>query len=342
MLDSRIEHINATLTELTELMQLVSKSYPEVPAILCKISLEKGEQLCEELRLLNTVKESVPSMEPVVDGEVSPSFSEECTTENFSCSASFAERKEDTEVSHLTAPENESEDNQTCDEPVTSDEDTTSETKQEEAGAEESVSEKSTAANESSEVIFAWDTTEEEFCLFDRIPETKTTEEELPLQAAPEDDAIIPESEKESSCEEEQEQPAPVDETQNDENMEVEPSDVSTEEASGDSVAEESLLENVESPQKPEAQDNAPARVEEVHHSAYRELQKMMSINDRFLFRRELFDNDGELMSQTIDALNDTTSYEESLAYLHSHFMWDFESETFELLRSLLQQRFEA
>ena len=56
MLDSRIEHINATLAELTELMQLVAKSYPDVPAILCKISLEKGEQLCEELRTLNTVK----------------------------------------------------------------------------------------------------------------------------------------------------------------------------------------------------------------------------------------------------------------------------------------------
>ena len=40
MLDSRIEHINATLAELTELMQLVSESYPEVPAILCKFSLE--------------------------------------------------------------------------------------------------------------------------------------------------------------------------------------------------------------------------------------------------------------------------------------------------------------
>ena len=53
MLDSRIEHINATLAELTELMQLVSESYPEVPAILCKISLEKGESLCEELRALH-------------------------------------------------------------------------------------------------------------------------------------------------------------------------------------------------------------------------------------------------------------------------------------------------
>ena len=63
MLDSRIEHINATLAELTELMQLVSESYPEVPAILCKISLEKGESLCEELRALNTVKETIPMVE---------------------------------------------------------------------------------------------------------------------------------------------------------------------------------------------------------------------------------------------------------------------------------------
>ena len=73
----------------------------------------------------------------------------------------------------------------------------------------------------------------------------------------------------------------------------------------------------------------------------YRELQKMMSINDRFLFRRELFDNDGDLMAQTIEELNHITSYEESLTYLQNRFAWDFESEAFELLRSLLQQRFE-
>ena len=67
MLDSRIEHINATLAELTELMQLVSESYPEVPAILCKISLEKGESLCEELRALNTVKETIPMVEQTAE-----------------------------------------------------------------------------------------------------------------------------------------------------------------------------------------------------------------------------------------------------------------------------------
>ena len=53
--------------------------------------------------------------------------------------------------------------------------------------------------------------------------------------------------------------------------------------------------------EKPES-DVPEEGMETIVHSEeskadYRELQKMMSINDRFLFRRELFDNDGDLMA---------------------------------------------
>ena len=68
--------------------------------------------------------------------------------------------------------------------------------------------------------------------------------------------------------------------------------------------------------EKPES-DVPEEGMETIVHSEeskadYRELQKMMSINDRFLFRRELFDNDGDLMAQTIEELNHIASYEES------------------------------
>lgn len=127
---------------------------------------------------------------------------------------------------------------------------------------------------------------------------------------------------------------------------------VSPEEKEGDSLSEyhsEKMItvsgEENSLEEKPES-DVPEEGMETIVHSEeskadYRELQKMMSINDRFLFRRELFDNDGDLMAQTIEELNHITSYEESLTYLQNRFAWDFESEAFELLRSLLQQRFE-
>lgn len=144
MLDSRIEHINATLAELTELMQLVSESYPEVPAILCKISLEKGESLCEELRALNTVKETIPMVEQT------------------------AEKVESGEASLLVCENAERNDIPMCD--------TVSKENKEYGESFSHSEEKDIPDVETSSLVFSWDATDEEFCLFDRIPEMQDSE----------------------------------------------------------------------------------------------------------------------------------------------------------------------
>ena len=315
MLDSRIEHINATLAELTELMQLVSESYPEVPAILCKISLEKGECLCEELRALNTVKETVPmvvqTVEKVESDEVSSLVSEGAERNDIPMCDTVSEENKECEESFSLSEEKDIPDTRVCASP------------------------------------FSWDATDEEFCLFDRIPEMQTSER---------NGDILPRSSWETSRES-------SDSRENRVEKEIPSLDkivdgnqeeaVSLDENIGDSLQEYCSVEEMttvsgeENPLEEKQESDVPEEgVAMILHSEegqpdYRELQKMMSINDRFLFRRELFDNDGDLMAKTIEKLNHITSYEESLTYLQNHFVWDFESETFELLRSLLQQRFE-
>lgn len=325
MSDSRVEHINATLSELVDLMQLITKSYPEVPAILYKISLEKGESLCEELRALNTVKETVPQL-----------HAETVSAESGEASLHMVETVVNESLAETTVSDDGS-----------SEGNTSVATPETEKVADKKVS-----------MPFSWDTTEEEFCLFDRIPEMKTTVDEAPAVSEA-GTATDNESGREEKAPAESVAEAPVTESEREEdvplcesNPEVENSDaepLSQEPAAEASIEERQEQEEAEMPHEavPSVvaaeviESEEPVAPAEKKMPLYRELQKMMSINDRFLFRRELFDNDGELMGKTIDELNEITSYEESLAYLHNHFNWDFESETVDLLRSLLQHRFE-
>ena len=55
------------------------------------------------------------------------------------------------------------------------------------------------------------------------------------------------------------------------------------------------------------------------------DLKKVMTLNDRFLFCRELFANNENLMNRTIADLNKEVSFETSMAYLQNHFDWNFE-----------------
>ena len=261
MSDVCIERIKTTLSELQELVDLITKNSTETPEILYKITLEKGEALCEQMRAFITDKKAVAA------AAVMP---EKAIETNIPVSASAV----------------------------------ANDTSNDENGKEETLKpeEKKDLAQETSS--FSWDTSEDEFCLFDGIIPTKKTFD------------------------------APAAENKKDEESVVSSSSEAEIPTAEDSVPEES------SDGVPDKEDETSIS-EKVQPVRGKELQTMMSINDRFLFRRELFDGDGELMASVIDALNHITSYEESLTYLHTRFAWDFESETVGLLCMLIQQRFE-
>ncbi len=312
MSDSCIGNINTTLTELQELMILVEKSYPEVPSILCKISLEKGEKLCEQLRNLSfsetEVSEKIEEVcVPISDviGFVDDS-SEEVSAED-DATIIPVDLCQETEPMIVEPEETASVSSEIVDiEPI--------------LGVEPERDE--TLEVESSFTI-SWDTAEEDFCLFDCVKDingSSNIEEEDQCDDISVDDAT--------------------------EELPVLSDDVNVvaieDHGSEDTVAEVLPEEPVEvSDGENFSEDDESDKEREIKTFSGKELQKIMSINDRFLFRRELFDGDDDEMNATFEDLNHISSYEESLTYLHTRFDWDFESEAVELLCMLLKQRFE-
>lgn len=71
------------------------------------------------------------------------------------------------------------------------------------------------------------------------------------------------------------------------------------------------------------------------------DLKHAISLGDRFLFQRELFAQNGELMQKTIEALNKQNSFDAAAAYLDKHFAdWDKDSSAYTLFINALHRRF--
>lgn len=70
------------------------------------------------------------------------------------------------------------------------------------------------------------------------------------------------------------------------------------------------------------------------------DLQRSMSLNDRFRYQRELFEGDNALMNEVLAALADMPSYDEALAMLRVDFAWDEEQPAVTDFYAMLQQYF--
>ncbi len=74
--------------------------------------------------------------------------------------------------------------------------------------------------------------------------------------------------------------------------------------------------------------------------SAVEDIRQAISLGDRFLFQRELFAGNGELMQKTLDELNGLGSLNEALEYVAENFEWDKESTAVQLFENILKRRF--
>ncbi len=104
-------------------------------------------------------------------------------------------------------------------------------------------------------------------------------------------------------------------------------------------VEEESVAEEI-----PAEEPIAAVEVEKTATTAtllppIEDIRKAISLGDRFLFQRELFAGNGELMNKTIDKLNALSSLEEAQKYISKHFSWDTESQAYELFTNILKRR---
>ena len=71
------------------------------------------------------------------------------------------------------------------------------------------------------------------------------------------------------------------------------------------------------------------------------DLKQAISLGDRFLFQRELFNQSGELMQKTLEELNKQVDFAAAIAYIERKFAaWDKESPTYDLFINILHRRF--
>lgn len=70
------------------------------------------------------------------------------------------------------------------------------------------------------------------------------------------------------------------------------------------------------------------------------DLRKSFSVNDRFLFKKELFKGDEGVMHRVVDSLNQESSLEGAMRYLRNEMDWDFNSSTAAAFISHLEKRF--
>jgi hypothetical protein len=94
-------------------------------------------------------------------------------------------------------------------------------------------------------------------------------------------------------------------------------------------IAEPELL--LEEPVSPKAA---------VYGKSVDDIRQAISLGDRFLFQRELFGQNAELMQRTLNELNALGSFDEAQAYLNKRFQWDTESSTYQQFLITLHRRF--
>lgn len=70
------------------------------------------------------------------------------------------------------------------------------------------------------------------------------------------------------------------------------------------------------------------------------DIRQAISLGDRFLFQRELFGGNGELMQRTLDDINALGTLSEAMEYINDNFEWDKESTAVQLFENVLKRRF--
>ena len=110
-------------------------------------------------------------------------------------------------------------------------------------------------------------------------------------------------------------------------------------------VKEEPAVEEpvVEAEPEPEVKEEPAEQASPkaaVYGKSVDDIRLAISLGDRFLYQRELFDQNAELMQRTLTDINELGSYEEAIMYIGKHFQWDTESKTYQQFLVTLHRRF--
>lgn len=77
-----------------------------------------------------------------------------------------------------------------------------------------------------------------------------------------------------------------------------------------------------------------------VSSAAKSDLRSLLTLNDRFLFQRELFRGDIGMLNFTLDKLNTIATMEEAVAFLQQEYHWDEEAAGVKEFMELLERHY--
>ena len=104
-------------------------------------------------------------------------------------------------------------------------------------------------------------------------------------------------------------------------------------------------VKDIESIQEPKVEIQVEKEEEvapkaSIYGKAVTDIRQAISIGDRFLYQRELFAQNAELMQRTLNELDQLHSFAEAMDYLNMRFQWDQESNTYQQFIVTLHRRF--
>lgn len=118
--------------------------------------------------------------------------------------------------------------------------------------------------------------------------------------------------------------------------------EVKVEEPAPQPKAEEVKVEElkVEEPRAEEPRVEEVTSKASIYGKAVADIRQAISIGDRFLYQRELFEQNAELMQRTLNELDQLHSFAEAMDYINEQFHWDQESNTYQQFIVTLHRRF--
>ena len=105
-------------------------------------------------------------------------------------------------------------------------------------------------------------------------------------------------------------------------------------------IVEEPIVEEPIVEEEKVAAEESVAPKANLYGKPVDDIKQAIALGDRFLFQRELFRQNVELMQRTFADINALHSFNEAIAYLDRHFDWDKESNTYALFLTALHRRF--
>ena len=121
---------------------------------------------------------------------------------------------------------------------------------------------------------------------------------------------------------------------------EQEPEPVIEPEPVKESVIPEEPVKEPEPKPAPELFDEPQASKAVLYGKPVDDIRQAISLGDRFLYQRELFGQNAELMQRTLTDLNALRSFDEAVSYIMTHFQWDADSSTYQQFIVTLHRRF--